>query len=43
MILIFSKFFDGFYKNNKNAAILKIIKISMNCHGKFTANYLKVL
>ena len=43
MILIFSKFLMDFYKNNQNAAILKIIKILKNCHGRFTANYLKFL
>ena len=41
MILIFSKFLMDFYKNNQNAATLKIIKILKNCHGRFTANYLK--
>ena len=30
-------------KNNQNAAILKIIKISENFHGRFTANYPKFL
>ena len=43
MILIFSKFLMDFCKNDKNAAILKIIKISKNCHGRFTADYLKFL
>ena len=28
-------------RNNQNAAILKTIKISKNCHGRFTANYLQ--
>ena len=43
MILIFSNFLMDFYKNNQNAVILKIIKILKNCHGRFTANYLKFL
>ena len=43
MILIFSKFLMDFYKNNQNDAILKRIKILKNCHGRFTANYLKFL
>ena len=44
MILIFSKFLMDFYKNSQNDAILKIIiKILKNCHGRFTANYLKFL
>ena len=43
MILIFSNFLMDFYKNNQNAAILKRIKILKNCHGRFTANYLKFL
>ena len=43
MILIFSKFLVDIYKNNQNDAILKRIKISKNCHGRFTANYLKFL
>ena len=28
----------NFYKDNQNAAILKIMKISQNCHVVFTAN-----
>ena len=43
MILIFSNFLMDFYKNNQNAVILRIIKILKNCHGRFTANYLKFL
>ena len=43
MILIFSKSSMDFCKNYQNAAILKIIKILKNCHGRFTANYLKFL
>ena len=30
-------------RNNQNATILKIIKISRNCHRRFTANYSKFL
>ena len=33
---------SNLYRNNQNAAILKLIKISENCHGRFTANYPKV-
>ena len=43
MILIFSIFLMNFSRNNKNAAILKIIKKSRNCHSRFTANYSKFL
>ena len=42
MILIFSIFLMNFYKII-NAAILKLIKISKNCHGRFTANYKEFL
>ena len=28
-----------FYKNNENTAILQIIKISKDCHGRSTTNY----
>ena len=31
----------NFYKNNQVAAILKLIKISKNCHSRFTVNYPK--
>ena len=31
----------NFSRNNPNTAILKIMKISRNCHGRFTANYSK--
>ena len=43
IILISSKFLMNFCKNNQNAAILETIKISKNCHGRFTANYPKFL
>ena len=43
IILISSKFSMNFCKNNENAAILKILKISKNCHGRITANYSKFL
>ena len=43
MILIFSIFSMKFSRNNINAAILKIIKISRNCRSRFTANYSKFL
>ena len=33
----------NFCKISQNAAILKIINISKNCHGRFTANYPKFL
>ena len=31
----------NFCKNSQNAAILKKVKTSRNCHGRFTANYQK--
>ena len=43
MILISSIFSMNFSRNNQNAATLKIIKISRNCHGRLTANYSKFL
>ena len=43
MIFIFSKFSMNLYRNNPNGAILKLIKISEECHGRFTANYPKPL
>ena len=43
MILIFSIFSMNLSKNNQNTVILKIIEISGNCHGRFTANYSKFL
>ena len=43
MILIFSTFSMNLSINNQNAAILIIIKISRNCHGRFTATYSKFL
>ena len=36
---MFSIFSMNFSRNNQNATILKIIKISRNCHGRFTADY----
>ena len=43
MILICSTFLMNLSRNNQDTAILKIIKISRKCHGRFTANYSKFL
>ena len=37
----FVKILDEVYKNNQTATILKIIRISKSCHGRFTLNYPK--
>ena len=43
MILIFFKILHNSFKKDIYAAILKIIKISTNFHGRFTAKYPKFL
>ena len=43
MILILSKSVIKFHENDENAGILRLIKISKNCHGRFTANYQQFL